>query len=250
MKKILFLGDMHLPFVDKDAFALALKVISRWKPDAVVQVGDILDNRALKRHTDSPHVFTSLKYDNDLSRNLFAQMDEVCVAAGVTKKAITLGNHDTYMDRYLKEEAKALHDYSELVDPIRLLGAEQLGWVVKPYHEALEIGKVSVIHDVNLSGNTAVTRAAAVYGGSVVFGHTHAAGVAYTGDMTGERYVAMNVGWLGDLDFATYLPAHQRARCWTHGVGFGRLADDGVLYCNFAPFVKNRTVIEGIEVSL
>lgn len=250
MKKVLFLGDLHLPFVDLDAFALAKCVITTWKPHAVVQVGDLLDNRALKRHTDAPHVFTSLKYDNELSKALFESLDDACVAAGVKKKAITLGNHDTYLDRYLKEEAKALHDYADALDPVALIGVEKRGWLVKPYHEALEIGKVSVIHDVTLSGPTAATRAAAVYGGSVVFGHTHAAGIMYTGDMTGERYVAMNVGWLGDSEFASYMPAHQRARCWTHGVGYGRLASDGILYCNFAPFIKNRTVIEGIEISL
>lgn len=250
MRKVLFLGDMHLPFVHSASFKLALKIIKEWRPYAVIQVGDILDNRALKRHSDRPRVFTEHQLDVDTSRGLFRQLDNTCKAAGVVKKAITLGNHDTYMDRYLKEEAKALYDYGDLLDPVRMIGAVELGWSVAPYHTPLELGKVSVIHDVELCGPTAATRAAQVYGGSVVFGHTHAAAIVYTGDMTGERFVAMNVGWLGDPAFAEYMPGYKQARNWTHGVGYGYYTDDGLLFCNFSPFIRNKAVIDGVLYEL
>lgn len=250
MKKVLFIGDTHFPFVHRPSFALLLKIIREWCPDIVVQAGDLSDNAALKRHTDKPKVFTNLKYDIDTSRKLFKQLDDACVSAGVQLKGITLGNHDTYMARYLMEEAKALYDYADILDPIALMGVEELGWHVVDYHKSIEIGKVSVIHDVGMSGPGSLLRAAHAYGGSVVYGHTHAAGVAYTGDMTGERYVSMNIGWLGDPEFATYMPRFAQSRNWTHGVGYGHALDDGLVFCNFAPFIKNKTVIGGQLVSL
>lgn len=247
--EILVVGDMHLPFVHKPSFDLLLRVIEETKPDVVVQIGDLLDGRALSRHVRQLSE-RGLAAETASAKSLFRELDAACVIAGVKRKVITLGNHDSYMTRYVGTIAPELEDYGGLQDPIDVVGVRKCGWETCSHGNYIKLGKIGFTHDVGMHSTNSVTQAAQKFGGSVVFGHTHGASVFYTGSLDGDRRVAMNVGWLGDPEYTHYMPSHHKANLWVHGLGHIRIFEDGLFWANFAPIINNSVCIEGKRISL
>ena len=243
----LVLGDLHFPFENRTAVELVKKVIRHRKPHGVVLIGDVFDNKALSKHMKdmSERLFRREFSDAKAS---FLSLNEAC--EGVANKIITSGNHDEYMGKYIMRNCPELEGYEGLRTPFEVVGAKERGWEVLPYHEPYHIGRLGFVHDVNMYGDAAIQAAVAKFGRSVVFGHTHRAGTHFSGNLEGERFVAMNVGWLGDPYFAKYMPGFAKSNNWVNGLGQIRVLDNGLFFCRFEPIVKGHLCVEGTVYSL
>lgn len=232
METIIVLGDIHAPFHDRAAVALARAVAKKVKPFAIVSVGDIVDCYSISRFTKRP----------DRERRLVNELRAARAVAdsfrAIAPLLITLGNHDARVADFIASQAPELEGLINL--------PEQLGFVpneVTPYREMLKIHKCHFTHDVGFSGAHAAAQSLAAFNGNLVFGHTHRANIVYSGDIRGERHVCMNVGWLGNDSDIDYM--HKaRMKDWTKGVGLVSM-NATALSMQFIPFVKGAAIVNG-----
>ena len=58
-KRILVLSDMHIPFHHKDSMEFIREIKKQYKPDFVVNIGDLLDFHAISMHSHDPDLFSA-----------------------------------------------------------------------------------------------------------------------------------------------------------------------------------------------
>ena len=82
-KRVLVISDMHIPFHHLDSFAFLETIKKEYKPDFIINIGDLLDFHAINMHTHDPDLYSAgdeLKASKGFIRALegiFPQMVEV-----------------------------------------------------------------------------------------------------------------------------------------------------------------------------
>lgn len=222
----LVLGDIHFPWPHKPALAAVRRLITALKPHRIVQVGDLLDLYGISRFSKDPSRGLTLKAEAALGRDFIAEMMDSC-----RDYRQLSGNHEYRL-------LKALWDVPELASTHpsmrELLGVPEASWT--PYMTHLTLGRVTYMHDLGYSGVNALRATLRDFGGNVVFGHTHRAGTLYDGNARGERFVGMNVGFLGDGAAMDYLPEAKKVS-WQLAVGLVDESHRGNVAMTVAPFV-------------
>lgn len=232
--------DMHFPYHDKAVWATNLKAIQVLRPRNVVIIGDALDAYPISFHPKSP-TRKALLQEELADAN--AELD--CLAQltmGLACRVVYVeGNHEFRLERYLIQQAPAL--YGMITMP-ELLKIKERNWEWVPYQSWLKIGKIAYSHEVGSSGKNAPQQTLAAFGNNIVFGHSHRGGLVYGGTVDGERHVALNVGWGGDLAAIDY--THKaRTREWQHGFGLVEQDATGAGWCQFVPIIDGRCVAHG-----
>ncbi len=83
MKRILVISDLHLPYQRPDAFDFLREVKKQYKPDFVVNIGDLLDQHALSFHDSNPDLYSAghelIKAKDQVKEleSIFPQMVEI-----------------------------------------------------------------------------------------------------------------------------------------------------------------------------
>ena len=75
-KRILVISDMHLPYQHKDAIRFLTEIKKEFKPDFVVNIGDLLDFHAINMHTHDPDLY-SAGMELDSSKEYIKQIEDV-----------------------------------------------------------------------------------------------------------------------------------------------------------------------------
>lgn len=242
--QLMELGDVHVPFHDAWAFELACKILQGEKPEIVAQAGDFGDFHAVSRH---PKKFgRAQKFEEELDKVKagVAEFMEATNYRKLRKRIVLQGNHEESFERYVAWNAPQL----ESVVPTgpELLGfpvSEKNVWV--PYLESIDIGKVTLAHDIGHSGRNAAMQNLNSAGRNIITGHTHGAGIEWTGTTHGQAHFSMVVGWLGDTKKITYLKPAQM-RHWRHGIGQVVMDErSGLVWPSFIPFVNYSAVVNG-----
>ena len=238
-KRILFIPDTHVPFHNKTAFNLVMRMAKKVKFDRVVILGDFADFYEVSFHAKTlirrPGFVSEVKSVN----GCLDQIDKL----GIKEKDYVAGNHEYRLDRYLAQKAPEIADLPghSVPDLFRL---KERGWGFTPYQKALRVGKLWITHDEGTSGPLACIRARSTFEGNVVIGHCHAMTVAYQGNARGETHVGASFGWLGNAASVDYM--HQvKARKWVTGVGVGLMEPNGVVHLQPVPIIKNKMVVFG-----
>lgn len=238
--RILFIPDCHLPYEDKNAYALMLKIAKRWEPTHTVILGDYIDAYPVSQHDKDPARRSDLEYEVDYARKALAKLTEV---VSQSEKYYISGNHEHRLIRYIWRVAPELNGIISLP---KLLNLQELGWHFTPYKQSLRIGKVSITHDVGNAGADAHRKAADVYGKNIVIGHTHRAGICYSGTVAGNKHVGLMAGWLGDVEHIDYMHKDKARKDWIHGVGVGHMLENGHASLQFIPFIDGRAILDGV----
>jgi len=58
-KGILVISDLHIPYHHKDSFAFLREIKKLYKPDFVVNIGDLLDFHAISMHDHNPDLYSA-----------------------------------------------------------------------------------------------------------------------------------------------------------------------------------------------
>ena len=58
MKRILVISDMHIPYQHKDSLNFLREIKKQFKPDFIVNIGDLLDFHAINMHTHDPDLYS------------------------------------------------------------------------------------------------------------------------------------------------------------------------------------------------
>jgi len=215
MSRMIFvLGDMHLPYMDMNAISDVAEEIDiakdRGDDVTVVQIGDILDQRAWSKYPkDGESEHAQLEWDK--AEQCMVQLHNL-----IPEMHIIFGNHD---ERVAKRAADAQLPRQLIKTLDRHFDFD--GWVWHTADTPLEIDGIYFIH-----GDTfpiPMPQSAALrLGQSVCYGHTHQGGLAFVNTYK-KRIFSMNVGWLGDERQSAFNYARKSPyRCWK---GYGLIID-------------------------
>ena len=58
-KRILVISDLHVPFHHQDSFAFLQEIKKEYKPDFVINIGDLLDFHSINMHTHDPDLYSA-----------------------------------------------------------------------------------------------------------------------------------------------------------------------------------------------
>ena len=53
-KRILVISDLHIPYHHKDSFDFLKEIKKQYKPDFIINIGDLLDFHAISMHSHNP----------------------------------------------------------------------------------------------------------------------------------------------------------------------------------------------------
>ncbi|MFF8629657.1 metallophosphoesterase family protein [Streptomyces werraensis] len=223
MRRIVVISDTQMPFEDKRALKNVIAFVGEYQPDAVVQIGDLVDYPTPSRWnagTKSEFEAGVLRDSEYAKENFLAPLRAVYDGPlGVLE-----GNHDERPRKYLEQRAPALaaedtfYRFENLLD-FKGFGVDLLppyydiapGWVAIHGHESAGLNQVA--------GRTAAAKARKA-GTSLVMGHTHRLAISpestgYAGKL--RTIYGFEVGHLMDVKKAGYLkngPAN-----WQKGFG-------------------------------
>ncbi len=238
LEKILLISDVHVPYHDKKAFDLVIKVGKALKVDRVVVGGDFIDNYSVSSHDKDPN--RALKLDVEVKEAIkeLKRIKEI----GAHTNVFLGGNHESRLERYLMQKAPELFN---IISTEKILQLKELGFEYVPYKKIHEIGKLAITHDLGKAGRTAHLKALDDYQGNIAIFHTHRLGYAVEGDVKGNKHLGVMLGWLGDFDSVDYKIRAMANREWAHGFGIAYLEPSGVIHVVPVPIVNYSCQIEG-----
>lgn len=236
LERILFIPDTHIPYQDKKAWKLMIKVARDFKPDHVVILGDFLDNYSVSSHSKDPN--RALKLDEEIAETI-KHLKEV-QSLGASNNVFIAGNHSDRLSRYLMDKAPELYNIVQIPELLKL---KEMGFKYVPYKDYYTLGKLHITHDCGTAGRFAHYKSVDTFQKNVVIGHTHRLGFAVEGNANGERHATAMFGWLGDVSQVDYMHKIKATRDWTLGFGLGHV-DTSTDYVYITPVpIVNYTVV-------
>lgn len=180
MSKVLVIGDLHCPAVHASYLDFVKSVKKKYRTDAVVFIGDIIDHAAISFHKKNPENPAALDEYNQAMYSLKQWIKNFPEAT------VTIGNHDDRVVRIAADAGIPSHYLREYQD---VYGSKGWDWV-----PAIEIDGVYYYHGVGAGGMYPAINAAKMRLQSVVMGHYHSvAGINWIVGPT-SRIFGMNVG--------------------------------------------------------
>lgn len=206
--------DIHFPHADKGSIVAINRLCKDHQPEEIIQIGDLIDGKALGRWPKSPEEWNGLQDEFDEARTFWANLRTLCPHA----KLIQLeGNHEERLQMCLWERP-GLHTLRSLTIQ-SLMGLHEFGvkyfrrteryWINKDLKLLAMHGNQTNQNAAYSAHNEMVKRRVSFIGG-----HTHRLGATYH---TGEDDTLCSVE-SGHLT----LPSHSdwlRGRCanWQQG---------------------------------
>ena len=204
--KVFFNADAHCLNHDVSVFDIQEQFCKDYKPNVVVNMGDLIDNRSCNHHMMERNGFQIPGSDI---------LDESASAHYVLKKMSTwgkelhliLGNHE----RFAKDIAEKFPQFKRLFDMKFMIGVDRIKAKVTDYRGVLKIGDIKFNHgDMKLfgaKGGTKIEKVFNTFGRDSILGHLHSPTI---------RNNCYLVGLSGNLD-QEYNEIE--ASSWMHGFG-------------------------------
>lgn len=244
LKRLAFIPDTHVPFHDKRAFKLTVKALrDSFKPDILFVLGDFGEFYSVSFHEKDPNKATSLKKEVAAVKAALREVETI----KAKEKHFIEGNHCRRVKRYLCEKAPALYGLADIPDLLEL-GSN---WKFTPYKEHVQVGKLSVTHDLDQAGKNAIQGAHEQFHGNIVIGHVHRLGMYYGGNAQGHTHVSSCFGWLGDSKNSVFRYRHKAMvmKDWQLGFGIGFMEPNGNVHLQAVPIINYKCVVNGELIS-
>lgn len=148
-KTALIIPDMHVPFHDRLAYELMLKVAVSTKIDKIVQLGDFIDAYPISKYVKEPHRSSGF----DLQNEIDCAHDIIKELSDIAELTILEGNHEIRLEKYLKERAPGLYGLDaikikKLLTTIKDKKTDKPAILKNPvfYEKSIFLGKLFVFH--------------------------------------------------------------------------------------------------------
>jgi len=225
------LPDLQVPYHSDAFFKKMLRVIRAYKPDKVLQIGDLIDQPETSQWTKGMHgeYAGTLQASLDMTTGLMADVRRAAPNAEIIVKA---GNHDERFEKYVTRYAPALSGLrsSRLDEQLGLAGLD-VRYERKPF---LLSPDVLVLHGHERAYSQVIGKfeldSIKRHGMSVVTGHTHTPVLVTTAQAVGfeqKHFFGMNVGHSMDVKQVGYV--NDGFINWCNGFGIIE-TENGVSY--------------------
>ena len=75
-RRILIISDMHIPYHHRDSFSFLKAIKKEFKPDFIVNIGDLLDFHAINMHTHDPDLY-SAGHELKVSKEYIKELESI-----------------------------------------------------------------------------------------------------------------------------------------------------------------------------
>jgi len=220
--KCFIVPDLQAPFTDMAFFKRMLRVIRAYKPDKIVQIGDLIDLPEVSHWSKNSHAeyVGTLQASLDTTTGMLADIRRAAPDASIQ---IREGNHDLRFGKYINQYAPALSELrsSDLSEQLGL-AALDISYERKPFHLSPD---VFVLHGheraySTIPGKYELERIKQ-HGMSVITGHTHTPVLVTTAtavDFDQTHYFGMNVGHAMDVKKVGYIGDGYMSWCQAFGI--------------------------------
>lgn len=234
-------GDWHAPYHDDVAMSVFFAAMEYISPDVVVLLGDHIDCFTISRFDKTPDRMSNLEQEVNVLNDLLDRIN-------APEVHYISGNHENRLPRYLAQKAPELWG---MVSMPKLLRIKERGWHWHDYRDdAVRIGRMAFKHDVGRCGKYAAHHSLSDYGGNICFGHTHQGGTVYQSTVKGSQRVALNTGWLGDVEAVDYRHREMARRDYMHGFGLIYVDDQtGNVFPRFCAIVNGTVEVDGVLIT-
>jgi predicted phosphodiesterase len=239
--RCLVFSDIHIPYHDQAALAVAMRYAQDCKPDTIVLNGDILDAHEVSSHPRDKHAIITFEDELSECRQFLRVLRSQHRNAAIF---YTMGNHENRVERYLVNHAPDLSSLPGLsIDELLDLKASRIHFV--DGRDKVSVGPLEIFHGSIIrkdSGNSARGHLQR-RGGSVLMGHTHRMAVIARTDRNGVHWGVENghlshpePSWAADPDWQqgfteiAWDVASKHLAVRQHHIADGKLVVDGVLY--------------------
>lgn len=244
MKSILIIPDCHIPYHNRPALKLVLKVAKHYRPDIIIILGDWMDFYQVSAHLKDPARMVRFEDEVKEGNTLLRQLESYCRG----DRYYIMGNHEFRLDRYLMTHAPELEPFVSASD---LLHLRLHRWTVVPYKEHVKVGPLYVTHDIGQAGIHSTRQALRAYQDNMVMGHNHRMDYHVQGNAHGHPHVGASFGWLGDVECVDYLHRMKARSNWTLGFGWGHLdTAKNYVYLTPIPIVEYTCCVDGKQFTV
>ncbi len=176
MKRIVALGDIHIPAHDSNVVNRCFQQIKRIKPDVIVLLGDILDCYPLSRFLKDPERTNDFQEELASTRKLIQQLRRIVPSASMYYLE---GNHEQRLQKYLWNTAPQLASLKLSIPS--LLELKDLGIQYITDQAGITTYGVRFCHGFMVRQNAGQTGLAHLlrFQQSCVVGHSHRLGIVY-----------------------------------------------------------------------
>lgn len=210
MRKVLAVGDLHFPWVNKRTLNAIYRAIEREQPDIVIQMGDLYDMFSSTRFAKTMRLYTPLK-EVELAREMADEFwAEVKKRAPKAKRKQIKGNHDDRPYKRLIEKAPELEPFFSVREYFEFEGVE----TIHDSSAELEIDGILYIHG-HYSG---LGKHMQYFLKRVVCAHSHVGGSVFA-NLHSSTIWELNVGYAADKYAVPLRYSPSRTVRWTQGYG-------------------------------
>lgn len=240
-RTILIMPDTHAPYHSEAALSVFLNVAKAIKPDALVILGDLFDCYSVSRFPKDPSRKARLR--DELADGM--SVPDRIEALGIPSVYFLEGNHELRLKALVCNDAPALDGMVSIQDELRV---KERGWHWVNYKKSLQLGRMRYSHDFGRHGVNAGRQGLLDVGANIAFGHTHKLGTWYQGTIADGAHVAINCGWLGDVEMVDYRHADIARREYQLGFGLVDEAPDGCVWPQAVAIVNNTAMVRGRRI--
>lgn len=233
-ERVVFLSDLHFPFVDTKIIPQILSLIQDYKPHRVVLNGDLFDFYDLSRFIKVPGKEFTLQDELDQGQEFIKAVRVAIGDSGIID--FIPGNHEDRLVKYLATDGSALQSLRGLRME-ELVKSQEYGVTVHPREGFMLRPNFLVFHGTKVSKHSSYTCKSELdsHGLSGISGHTHRLGLHLKSDLSGTKSW-YEQGCLCTLA-AEYITGTPN---WQHGFALGEFAWESDWFNVELVQIKNR----------
>jgi predicted phosphodiesterase len=182
------MNDIHIPYHDQRALAIALEYLRDIEPDTIILNGDIVDFYSVSRFQKDPMRIDTLQSELDETRAFLTLLRREHPRATII---YTKGNHEDRLERFLIDRASALMSLRCLsLDDLLGLSENKVKFV----DTSVQVGKLEVTHGTlarNIPGSSVRGHFERTHA-SVLIGHVHRLNVQQFRNLYGTHTLIEN----------------------------------------------------------
>ena len=223
--KVFFSGDAHIDLHDPEVLDLQEQFCKIYKPDAAVDVGDMLNNKGFNHHIMNRTGQMSIA-TNTLDEVAHARWILERRSTWAKKQTLLFGNHE----RFNRDFTDKVPQLAGIFNLQFMLGLQGMGVDLVDHKQVLRMNGLQFVHgDIQMfgaKGGSKLDKIFNTFGNHTVVGHGHSPTI---------RYGCYMVGLSGKYDQEYNEPEASR---WVQGFGYANVFD-GVPFISLV-HIRNR----------
>tara|TARA_Y100001938_G_C8056338_1_gene414575 strand:- start:167 stop:952 length:786 start_codon:yes stop_codon:yes gene_type:complete len=238
--------DKHFPLHDSKAINVLCKTIEIVKPDIYIDLGDIGEWEAFShwkyKHKKAPPLeFLTEEFDKDVKdvNDCMDIVDESLDKANCSKKYITEGNHDNWLNM-----AVGKYPYIPQYKFPNAVNLKERGYTYYPMGKHLKIGKLYFYHGHQYGGQYHTSNHLRKLGCNIMYGHWHDLQQISATHMDGAKS-AWSIGCLKDMSAAKNEWLGNRRINWAHAFAIVDFFQNGLFTVHIIQIINGKTSLWG-----